>query len=543
MRKSFFTLIIVSLVAITLVVYWQTLGFDFTNFDDNFYVTQNRNVMSGLTWENVVWAFTARHANNWHPLTWISHMMDAHFGELDPSVHHMTNVLFHVANVVLLFSVFNIMTRRVWASAFVAALFAVHPLHVESVAWISERKDVLSTFFWFLTMLAYTQYAKKPLAITYALVIVLFTLGLLSKPMLVSLPLVLLMLDYWPLGRFQVANLSSGRRVFRGLVLEKTPLLVLSLGSCVVTFWVQKSTGAVAPLDACPLGVRLANAGWAYVQYLVKTVWPVGLACYYPHPGPTLPIYQVILSALFLIVITAITIRVAGSRPYLTVGWLWYLITLVPVIGIVQVGKQAMADRYTYIPLIGIFLIVAWGARDLAWRWRAKRGGLPAWLSTAGALVAIGIIAGLTAAAHKQVGYWRNDVSIWLRAIAVTKNNALAHYNLGTTLAELGNSEAAIRHFKKAVQADPQKIEAYCNLGAMLAVMGELREAAKYLRMAVKLCPKDAFSQYNLGMVLVKQGQYAEAIPHLRAALARNPSGFDYRRALESAVEKVKGTK
>ena len=530
-------LICAALIAVTAAVYVQTFDFDFTNFDDRVYVIDNEHVSSGLTLENVLWAFTARRANNWHPLTWISHMVDVELSGLDPGAHHATNVVLHVFNTLLVFVVLNRMTRRKLPSAYVAALFAVHPLHVESVAWIAERKDVLSTFLWLLTVWAYARYVERPRPARYALVVAAFLLGLLSKPMLVSLPLVLLMLDYWPLRRSYRS--LSGLELFRALVIEKAPLFALSLASCVVTFWVQQTTGAVATLDAYPLGIRLANAVWAYVEYLVKAVWPVGLACYYPHPGSSLPVWQTLTSGLFLAVVTGLVIRGAVRAPYLLVGWLWYLVTLIPVIGLVQVGKQAMADRYTYVPMIGIFILAAWGVPDLARRLSSGRREVSSWLRRAGAVAAVAIIAVLTLAAHRQAAFWRNDVSIWRRALAVTEHNALAHFNLGTTLAVQGDTEGAVRHFREAVRIDPAKFDAHCNLGTMLAQKGELDEAIEHFRAAVRLKPKDPVSRSNLGVALVKRGRYAEAIPHLRAALKAHPEDAVSREALDTAVEQT----
>jgi hypothetical protein len=535
-----------ALIVLVLAIYWQTSSFDFTNYDDNIYVFQNEQVTSGLNWQNVFWAFKSTRASNWHPLTWISHMLDCEFFGLDSGSHHLTNVFLHATNSLLLFFILRVMTGRQGLSWIVAAMFAVHPLHVESVAWISERKDVLSTLFWLLTILAYWRYVKVPNALRFGLVVVVFACGLMAKPMLVSLPIVLLLMDWWPLGRIRAHTIFEpcGKNLkaapLRNLVLEKTPLFVLSAASCVVTFVVQRMTGAVKPLDAFPIGVRLANAVWAYGQYVVKAFCPVRLACFYPHPGASLPTWQVAVSAIALIVVTAAVIAARNEKKYLFTGWLWYIVTLVPVIGLVQVGKQAMADRYTYVPFIGLFIVIVWGCDEAL---QALTNSVPKWqlLSRLTAVtLTVVTISLLAMVAWKQTSYWRNDNAIWERALAVTDNNAVAHYNLGTTLATQGDTEAAIRHFREAIRIDPRKHEAYANLGAMLGERGSYSEAVKYFQIAVSLRPKNPVYRANLGIALVRLRRYSEAIPHLRFALSRCPNDEDCRQALAQAMEKLR---
>jgi tetratricopeptide (TPR) repeat protein len=519
-------LICVLLAVVTLALYWQTLGFDFTHFDDNLYVTDNPEVQGGLSLSSIAWAFTHTRANNWHPVTWLSHMADYQIAELDPAYHHFTSVALHLANAILLFALLNRLTGRRWRSAFVAALFAAHPLHVESVAWVAERKDVLSTLFWLLTTMAYVSWARSPSLGRYLAVVLLFALGLLSKPMLVTLPLTLILLDFWPLGRL------SDVRSWRPAIAGKTTLFVLAVASAITTFVVQRVTGAVGSLDAYPLGERLANALVAYVVYIKAMLWPTGLACFYPHPGASLPLWQPLVSAVALAALTYGAIRLARCRPYLILGWLWYLITLLPVIGIVQVGKQAIADRYTYIPLIGIFIAVTWWAADLITGTTATAVRRAA----AGAL-GIVVVAALLPITYRQIGYWQDDVTLWNHALAVTKNNAVAHYNLATTYATQGDFTAAERHFREAVRVDPRKHDAHNNLGVMLLQRGDTIGAERHFRRAVNLDPGCADARNNLASVLFQKGRYDEAIKHYEAYLRLVPGDEEAIAALREARE------
>jgi len=370
------------LILTIVMVYGQVKNFDFVGFDDQDYVTENIQVQKGLTVESVIWTFTTFHSANWHPLTWLSHMLDCELYGLNPMGHHWTNIIIHLANTILLFLVLKLMTGAIWRSAFVAALFALHPLHVESVAWVSERKDVLSTFFGLLMISAYYRYVKNPGLKKYLLVIILLSLGLMTKPMLVTFPFVLLLLDYWPLKRFQFKNDREiqpdevkyfGFHGFLRLIIEKIPLFIPVVISSVLTFLAQQSQGAVKALGALPLKNRVANAFVSYVSYNVKAVWPSNLAVFYPHPENTIPAWQIIAAVLIIAVATFLSIHSLKKYPYIAVGLFWYLGTLIPVIGLVQVGEQAMADRYTYISLIGVFIIIAWGVPDLLKKWQYRK--------------------------------------------------------------------------------------------------------------------------------------------------------------------------
>jgi len=519
-------LICLFLALATIAVYWQVAGFDFTNFDDNVYVTENPSLQAGLTPSSIPWAFTATYRSTWQPLVWLSYMVDYELAGLQPWLYHLTNLLLHTANVLLLFLVLSRMTGLPWRSAFVAALFGLHPLHVESVAWVAGRKDVLSTLFWMLTMWAYVRYAESPHLKKYFLVLLAFALGLMAKPMLVTLPLVLLLLDWWPLGRFAQAKREnpSGAAAAWQMVREKLPLFALAAGSGVITFFVQRKGGAVGSLELYPIGVRAANALVAYASYIAKTLWPQGLAAFYPHPGSTLPAWQVALSAFLLLSASVLALRVGRRRPYVLVGWLWYLITLVPVIGLVQIGGHAMADRFTYVPLIGLFIIAAWGIPDLlAWRGDRTAGAEDARRTSV--LAALGIIAtlALAACAHVQVGYWRDSVTLFDHAVKVTRRNAVAHNNLGVALVERGELGKAVAHYREALRIKPRYVEAHCNLAIAAIKQGRLDEAIAHCWEALRIRPGDADAHNDLGVALAKQGKLHEALAHFSEALRLDP--------------------
>ena len=509
------------LIVATIGVFWQVRNHDFLYYDDNLYVTENYHVLAGLTPEGIVWAFTTSHASNWHPISWLSHMMDCQIYGLNASEHHLTNLLFHIINTLLLFGVFERMTRARWRSALIAALFAVHPLHVESVAWVAERKDVLSTLFWFSTMWAYMRYVECPGFTRHLLVFVLFALGLMAKPMLVTLPFVLLLMDYWPLERFKFAHgeqrpgqfmheASSAPR----LVLEKAPLFALAAGSCVATFLAQQSWGAISSLDKLPLSVRMANALVAYVTYMGKMIWPVDLAVIYPHAG-MLPMWQVAGAGLLLLTISLLVVRTARQFPYLVVGWLWYLGTLVPVIGLVQVGKQSIADRYTYVPLIGLFIMIAWGIAHLLRRWSHRK----VILGTSASI----LLLALAICARWQVLHWRNGIVLFTHSVDVTTNNYVAHDTLGVALARQGRLNEAIAHCSEALRIRPNYAEAHNNLGAALALQGRLEEAIAQFSKAVQIDPTLAQAHKGMGLALTQQGRLEEAIPHYSKALESKP--------------------
>jgi hypothetical protein len=482
-------------------VFRPALQNDFAGYDDDEYVTRNLHVNTGLTRENVRWAFTAVHSNNWHPLTWISHQADSSLFGLAPRGHHAVNLLFHIANTVLLFLWLSGMTGVGGRSAFVALIFGLHPLHVESVAWIAERKDVLSGFFGLLALLAYTSYARKPGVVRYLAVAALFTLGLLAKPMLVTLPLLLLLLDWWPLGR--------GLRI-----LEKLPLFALSGLSAVATLWAQRQSGAIAGIGGLPPSARLANAGVSYVRYLWKTVWPVDLAVFYPLNA--IPTWQVIASVAALAGITALVIALRKRSPWLATGWYWYLATLLPVIGIVQVGMQAMADRYMYLPMIGLLIAVAWSAVALN----------PRVAAAAGVLIAIGC----AAVTSRQIPVWKDGLILFTHAIAVTKDNFVAHDNLGVELDRRGRFDEAITQYRETLRIKPGDRNGESNLAQASFEKGERLfnqkkpdEAFVAFQEGMQHRPPTASVQMYIGLMLLDRQEFDIAMSQLRGALQMDP--------------------
>ena len=555
-------LICLLLAAATLVALWGVLGNDFTrSYDDGPYVTKNAVVQRGLTKAGIVWAFARPHAANWHPLTWLSHMLDIQLYGLNPMGHHLTNLLFHIGNVLLLFLLLTRMTGSLWRSAFVAALFGIHPVHVESVAWISERKDVLSTFFWMLTMLAYVGYVRRPKIGRYLPVVLFFILGLLSKPMLVTLPFVLLLLDYWPLKRFWTARsvrlatpstINHQPSTFYRLILEKTPLFALSAASSAITFIVQQRSGAVAALDRLPVGTRVANAVVSYVRYIGKAIWPDNLSVFYPYGVDAIPMWQIVGAGLLLACVTVLVILFGRRRPYLPVGWLWYLVTLVPVIGLVQVGIQAMADRYTYVPLIGLFIVVAWGVPDLiipqpdsakGSNQRTRRKAQPGTVATSTAKVlgsvAVLVILVLIVCTRMQVGYWLDSITLFEHAAACTSRNYLAHHNLGVALARQGRLDEAIAHYRDALRIQPTYADARYNLANALSRQGKLDEAVVNYVEALRLDPKHVQAHSNLASVLVRQGKMEEAVAYYRAAVRLKPKSAKAESKLGSALHRM----
>ena len=503
-------LIFTALLTVTAVVFRPVLENDFINFDDDQYVTDNRHVQQGFKRPEVVWAFTARDAANWHPLTWLSHLLDAQFYGLNPRGHHLTSLLLHLANTGLLFFVFSKMTGGLWASAFVAALFALHPLHVESVAWVAERKDVLSTFFALLTLWAYHHYTRRPGVGRYAAVAILFSLGLSAKPMVITLPLVLLLLDYWPLGRLSDAGGTRGSLRISTLaqrLLEKAPLLLLSAGSAAITLSVQKTGGAIQN-EYFPLSLRTLNALTSYAHYLWKMIWPRNLAVFYPHPGSDLPWWLGAAAGLLLLAVSIAVVRAGRRLPFLLVGWLWYLVTLGPVIGLVQVGRQGMADRYTYLPLTGVFIMVAWGAPALLSGWRRRDRAL--------ALASLLILPALGVRAHHQAAAWHDSLTLFSQALRATRDNWLAEYNVGLLLAGRGDPAGAAAHYRSALRIRPDYAEAHINLGTILAAAGKFEEAGGHFREAIGRQPLMSRVGANtalvsLGNVLLELGRTDEA--------------------------------
>jgi tetratricopeptide (TPR) repeat protein len=539
------------LAAIIWVVFGQTLGHEFVNYDDDLYVYENPAVTRGLTLQGIIWAFTHVHCSNWHPLTWVSHMLDCQFYGLSPGGHHLTNILFHTATAILLFLILRQMTGALWRSAFVAAVFAIHPLRVESVAWVAERKDVLSGLFFMLTIGAYARYAQRRSrvepsslrsaasgsrepraqsvsaldprlpALDYCLVLLFFALGLMCKPMLVTLPLVLLLLDYWPLVRVagggwrvtrfgvQVPQLST----LNHLLYEKLPLLGLAVASCAVTIFAQ--TKSILPFENMSLSLRMGNASISCVAYLGQMFWPLGLAVLYPFTAGGVGVSEVVLSLVLLAGISTGVFILRRRRPYFLTGWLWYLIMLAPVIGIVQVGAQARADRYTYLPQIGLYLLLTWAAADLCAGWRHRRVVLGG-----GSTI---ILMALIFCARAQTVYWRNSESLWTHTLACTSDNFIGHNNLGTALLKTGNADEAMVHYQMALEIKPDFAEAHNNLGNFLFQKGSVDEAMVHYQMALEIKPDYAEAHYNLGYALLKMGNVDEAIAHFQKALQIKP--------------------
>ncbi len=546
------------LAAMTIVLYWPVQSFDFVNYDDDVFVKDNRQIWDGLSKDGLVWAFTTFHGGNWHPLTWISHMADVESCGLDAGGHHRTNALIHTAGAVLLFLVLTGMTHAVWASVLVATLFAIHPLHVESVAWVAERKDVLSGFFWILTMGAYAWYVRQPTVLRYLLVVLSFVMGLLSKPMVVTLPFVLLLLDFWPLKRLADWRTVFDRCMPRGgtgisnavarLVIEKAPLFLLAAAFSAVTLLAQKEVGAIWSMDKMPFGTRVANALVSYMEYIRKTVWPVDLAVLYPHAGMP-PAWKLGIGVLLLGSISFLVIRKAKEMPFLLVGWLWYLGTLVPVIGIVQVGSQAMADRYTYIPLIGLFIAFAWCVERLI----ARRPGFKRPV-IASSLVVLSILMVL---ARSQVDTWKNTVTLFEQALAATDVNPMAHQKIGEFYLEQNDCQKAVPHFleairmkenfaypyhglgvcasraippagaqyffRKALEIDPRLTRVLIDRGVLFVKNGRFDAAAEDFEQALRIKPDHEVAHTNLGVVYWSQGRTVEAETHLREALRVQP--------------------
>ncbi len=490
----------------------------FAPLDDRDYVQENPVVREGLTWAGVRWALTTRHASNWHPLTWLSHMLDVELFGMRPGPHHLVSVGLHAAGTVALFLALVALTGTRWPSALAAALFAAHPLHVESVVWIAERKDVLSTLLGLLALLAWRRYARRPSVGRYLPVAGLFALGLLAKPMLVTLPLVLLLLDVWPLGRLGPQGFSAGRAA--RLAFEKVPLLALSAAAAALTLAAQRGGATLVSLRRLPLAERLDGALASYLAYLRQTVWPAGLAVYYPREAGASAAWLTAAAAAVLLGATAATL-LARRRPWLAVGWLWYLGTLVPVIGLVQAGLQARADRYTYLPLVGIFIAAAW---ELA---RAARGRRAAAVAVAGA-AAVAAVAACAVASRAQVSRWRDPETLLASAIAATGDNWLAQLNLGVSLLDRGRPAEALRHLEEARRLQPWYAGAYYNLGLANMKLGRLELAVGYYVKAVRLDPSDPETRNNLGTALDSLGRYEEAVEQYRAAVRLKPHAASY---------------
>jgi len=529
------------IVLITAALFWQVRGFDFVNLDDHEYVVENPHVCDGLTINGIAWAFSESHSANWHPLTWLSLQLDSTLFGTSPGGYHVTNLVLHLANLLLLFGALRAMTGAAAQSACVAALFAIHPLHVESVAWISERKDVLSTFFWMLTLLSYAHYAARPTWSRYALVVVPFALGLTAKAMLVTLPCVLLLLDFWPLRRWpsqgerrmakrerhegekgkrrrreEETSLNTDHSSLTRLIIEKLPLLTLSAVSSVLTLAAQSKGETIATVTGLPLALRLMNAADAYFAYLGKAIWPLDLAVYYPYKG-----HHAAFSLIAAALLAATSIwawRRRDRQPYLAVGWFWYLGTLLPVIGVVQVGSQAMADRYTYVPLIGVFIAMVWGLADLVAKGIVSRASVAALAAVA--------LTGFGLCTWVQVGYWRDSVTLWAHTIAVTGNSDFACCCLGIALRERGQIEAALPYLDEAAKLAPGMAVARENLGTVLFVLGKNDRSREEYEALVQLKPNHAGARRTLAALSRREGDLEQAAGHLRDALAIDPNDW-----------------
>lgn len=563
-----------ALVISTLLVYWQVKDFSYINYDSPEYVFDNYRVQSGLSLSNIQWAFTTTYFSNWHPLTWLSHMLDVELYGLNPGHHHITNVIFHIINTLLLLYFLNKTIGQVLPSAFVAGLFALHPLHVQSVAWIAERKDLLCCLFFLLTLISYVAYQSKPSWSRYCLVLLLFGLGLMAKPMIVTLPCVLLLLDFWPLKRifFNKAvskeNSQNPSTEIHGVVrllVEKIPFFFLSFVSCLLTFYAQKLSGAVASVTELAVPDRIGNALVSYLLYIFKTAWPVNLAIIYPHPG-TQPGWLILLAAVCFVLLSCICLSRPLRAPYLLLGWLWFIGTLVPVIGIIQVGIQALADRYTYIPLIGLFIIFSWSLYlCIPKQWNR---------SLCFSSIATSILLVLSVVSWNQLQYWQNSTSLFTRAIEITENNYVAHnnlgyqfiqnnqfkeaqiqfekslqiepnfeiaqLNLGRSLVHEGKIESGINHYIEALKIKPDYADAHNNLGNALLKINRTREAAHHYLQAIRY-NDSLFNAYNnLGALLILDGKYDAAIDILQKAVDLNPKSLETQVNLDTAVEAKK---
>jgi tetratricopeptide (TPR) repeat protein len=519
-------LVCIALAAATLAVYAQVVRFQFVTWDDPGYVYDNPHIAQGVTMPSLAWAFSSAHASNWHPVTWISHMVDVQLFGLErgpgegalqgPGGHHLVSVLLHTANSLLLLWLLTRMTGAFWPSALTAALFAIHPLRVESVAWVSERKDVLSGLFFILTLLAYHAYAQRPTLRRYSFVFIALALGLMGKPMLVTVPFLLLLLDLWPLRRWELPKLPPRR-----ILLEKLPLLGLVLASCLVTMHVQQAAGAVSTLDGLPLAWRLVNAPVATLMYLFKTIWPTQLASIYPHPAdaPDARLGQWVLfgigATLFLAFISLVVLFKARSRPHLLVGWFWFLGMLVPVIGLMQVGNQAWADRYAYLPLVGIYLAVNWSLAQCVHQRPALRRTV--------SVAVLALLLALVPLTWRQVAVWRDSRSLYEHALAVTRDNYMAHNNWGGILQEMGQFEDAVVQHREALRIKPRFAKAHNNWGMALEALGHPGQAIGHYQQAVQIKPEYAEAYNNWGNALQTLGSLDEALAHYKEALRIRP--------------------
>ncbi|RJQ60494.1 MAG: tetratricopeptide repeat protein [Desulfobacteraceae bacterium] len=518
-----------ALILAILGAYGPITNYPFINLDDSVYVYENPHIREGLSLKGIRWALTATYASNWHPLTWLSHMADVTLFGMNPGLHHLTNLYLHVINSLMLFLFLKRFTGSDWKSGMVAMLFALHPINVESVAWVSQRKTLLCALFWILTMWSYCRNAEHPGLGRYMIVLLCFVVGLLAKPAIVSLPIILLFLDRWPLERYaKHSDLFSGgsKALAWRLILEKIPLFLFAAFESIITFWAQKSGGAVTTLTVLPLDVRVSNAIVSYISYLKQMLFPINLVILYPHPR-WIPGWQIAGSALLLALIAFLAVKDARRRPYVIVCWLWYGVALIPMIGIVQVGIQAIADRYAYIPLIGIFILMVWFLADISANWMHQKVKLA---SIAGILIVT-----LIGIARGQVETWRNSISLFDHALSATTGNYLAHYQLGMALAESGRIDEALSHYANAIEINPKFEFVHFNVGVAMFLKGRLDEAADAFSRALKIDPLNAAAYDNLGAVRFRQGDVNRAIRHFRKALSLDPRFANAHKNLASA--------
>ncbi len=525
----------VVIIVITVALFWRTGGHQFIDFDDPDYVTANPPVATGITASNILWAFTATHSSNWHPLTWISLMADAQLYGLEPGGYHLTNVIIHAFSAALLLLLLHRLTRSIWRSSFVAALFALHPLHVESVAWVAERKDLLSAFFFFLTLYLYAEYSAKEKKSLYLLTLFSYICGLMSKPMLVTVPVIMLLADVWPLHRLEFPELKQQRAAGTVRLMwrmkEKLPFLALSFLSALITIYAQHMGRA---MNRISFTLGMENAALAYARYLAKMLWPRNLAIFYPLPV-AIPLWQPLCSLLGVALISWLTIRAVRQKPYLMVGWFWYLVMLAPVIGLIPVGEQAIADRYTYLPLTGIFIIIAWGVPDLLKKLPCRRIILT--------IFAVGWLALLAFMTRRQLGYWRDSVTLFNHAVGLAPDSHTLHTMMGNALVHKGDAGAAIKEYEKALSLKPDYGKArnnlallHLNLGNALSDKGDLDAAIGQYRQSLSLAPNLSGTHNNLGITLAKRGDMNAAIKEFQDALALDPNSADARNNLELAL-------
>lgn len=523
--------LVLILTIIIIAVYWKVTTYGFISYDDTSYVTENPNIQKGINFTSIIWAFTTLSNANWHPVTWLSHMLDYDLYGLSPRGHHLTNLCFHVANTLLILLLLYYTTGRYRQSLFVAALFALHPVHIQSVAWIAERKDLICAFFWILTLLLYSISVRRRSTYFYIFSIAAYAMGLMAKPMLVTLPFVMLLWDYWPLARFGTENESNtvsaarskgddNSRIPVRIIVEKIPFIMLSIGSSVITYYAQQSAGAVVPMHNWPFLPRIMNSAISYVGYIVKMVWPHTLVIIYPLPH-TVPLAKALMAGCLVVGLTFLIFLSALRRyRYLLVGWLWYLGALVPVIGIVQVGQQAMADRYTYMPLIGLFIMISWGSASLTEQY-SRRLLL--------SLTAGFVLSALTICTSIQLSYWKDSITLFSHAAEAVPDNNVAYRILGNNLAKEGRIDEAIQYLTDAARIDPEDWIAQSDLGLALEEKNRTEEAIYHFNRALILNPGFANAHYNFGNILLKTGRYKEAIDHYLESLRIEPGRVDAR--------------